>query len=106
MEELKYSNVDSRPEGLLEQVHARYDRLKQICKMTWDSNSMMKLDEAFRFASEAIGEKKFQTGEYILLHSLDVATIIAGEIGLEPNSVITGLLHNIMYTGLERKVVR
>lgn len=91
---------------MLEQVHARYDRLKQICKMTWDSNSMMKLDEAFRFASEAIGEKKFQTGEYILLHSLDVATIIAGEIGLEPNSVITGLLHNIMYTGLERKVVR
>ena len=30
--------------------------------------------------------------------------VIAMEIGLEPDSVITGLLHNIMYAGLDRKV--
>lgn len=106
MEELKFGEVNNTTDGLLEQVHARYDRLKHICKLSWDDPSIERLDEAFRFASEAIGANRFSTGEYILLHSLDVATIIAGEIGLEPNSVITGLLHNIMYTGLDRKVLR
>lgn len=88
-----------------EQVHTRYEHLKQVCRMNWDEPALEKLNDAFRFAYDAIGAQKFQTGEHILLHSLDVATIIAGEIGLEHDSVITGLLHNIMYTGLEKEVL-
>ncbi|MFW6290453.1 MAG: RelA/SpoT family protein [Mariniphaga sp.] len=88
------------------QVQERYEQLKQVCRVQWDEPALAKLDEAFRFTRETIGGKTFPTGEHILLHSLDVATIIAGEIGLEPDSVITGLLHNIMYAGLDRKVQR
>ena len=89
-----------------ELVTGRYEHLKQVCRATWDAAALTRLDDAFRFARQVIGEQKFQTGEHILLHSLEVATIIAAEIGLEPNSVITGLLHNIMYAGLEQKVPR
>src|SRR5690554_4058140 len=84
----------------------QYEQLRQVCKFTWDDAALKRLDEAFNFSSKAIGMQKFQTGEYILLHALEVATIIAAEIGLEPNSVITGLLHNITYAGLERQVMR
>jgi GTP diphosphokinase / guanosine-3',5'-bis(diphosphate) 3'-diphosphatase len=91
---------------ILEQAYTRYEELRQVCMMTWDEPSLVKLDEAFRFACEAIGQKKFNTGEYILIHSLEVATIIAAEIGLEPDSVLTGMLHNIMYTGLEKEPLR
>jgi GTP pyrophosphokinase len=91
---------------LTEQVYTRYEHLKEFCRMNWEEPEMQRLDEAFRFAQTVIGDKQFATGEYILNHSLDVATIIAEEIGLEPDSVITGLLHNIMYAGLDKKIDR
>lgn len=89
---------------LTEQVYTRYEHLKEFCRMNWEESELKRLEEAFRFARDIIGDKQFATGEYILNHSLDVATIIAEEIGLEPDSVITGLLHNIMYAGLDKKV--
>jgi GTP diphosphokinase / guanosine-3',5'-bis(diphosphate) 3'-diphosphatase len=89
-----------------EQVYTRFDNLRDFCRATWDETALARLDETFRFAHSVIGDKQFKTGEYILNHSLDVAAIIAIEIGLEPDSVITGLLHNIMYAGLDRKVTR
>ncbi|RIH64344.1 bifunctional (p)ppGpp synthetase/guanosine-3',5'-bis(diphosphate) 3'-pyrophosphohydrolase [Mariniphaga sediminis] len=89
-----------------EQAYTRYEHLREFCRTSWDEPTIRKLDEAFRFASSVIGSKQFKTGEYIFNHSLDVATIIAIEIGLGPDSVITGMLHNIMYAGLERKVTR
>ena len=88
----------------IEQANTRYGILRNICRNTWNEASLQKLDDAYHFAMNAIGEKQFSTGESILTHSIDVATIIAGEIGLEPDSVITGLLHNITYAGLDRKI--
>ena len=90
--------------GVIEQAYLRYDHLKNICRPNWSDAALQKLDQAFRFVLTAIGENQFSTGEYIVLHSLEVATIIAAEIGLEPDSVITGLLHNVMYAGLDKKV--
>lgn len=90
----------------LEEAYTRYEHLKEFCRLTWEESALTRLDETFRFARTVIGNKQFKTGEFILNHSLEVATIIAEEIGLEPDSVITGLLHNIMYAGLERQVTR
>ncbi|MDX1284988.1 MAG: hypothetical protein R3182_08255, partial [Draconibacterium sp.] len=75
-----------------EQIYTRYDELKEICRLTWDDNSLQKLNKTFNFVRSVVGENQFNTGEYILNHSLDVANIIASEIGLEPDSVISGLL--------------
>jgi len=89
---------------LQEQVYTRYEHLKDFCRMNWNEAEIQRLDEAFRFAQSVITDRRFKTGEYILNHSLDVATIIAEEIGLGPDSVITGMLHNIMYAGLEKEI--
>ncbi|WP_321373877.1 RelA/SpoT family protein [uncultured Draconibacterium sp.] len=86
-----------------EQIFTRYDQLKEFCQLTWDDASFYKLENAFEFAQSVLGETRFSHGEVILSHSLEVASIIAMEIGLEPDSVITGLLHNVMYAGLEEK---
>ncbi len=89
---------------LQEQVYTRYEHLKDFCRMNWNEAEIQRLNEAFRFAQSVITDQRFKTGEYILNHSLDVATIIAEEIGLGPDSVITGMLHNIMYAGLEKEI--
>lgn len=89
-----------------EQVYTRFIQLKDYVQMTWDDAALAKIEKAFQFSQEAIDEKKFKTGEFIINHSLEVASIIAMEIGLEPDSVVTGLLHNVMYAGLENKATR
>lgn len=86
-----------------EQIVARYVELKEICLYMWEPHELEKLDIAFQFAQKYIGENRFTTGEIILKHSVEVATIIAQEIGLGPDSVVAGILHNVTYANLERK---
>ena len=86
-----------------ELIYTRYVHLEEYCRFIFDEASLEKLAKAFAFTRTIIGEKTFKTGESILSHSLDVATIIAMEIGLGADSVIAGLLHNVMYADLERK---
>ena len=95
----KRSGMDNLQEAI-----NRFQELKEFCRANWDPASIEKLDEAYSFAKAAMSSKRFKTGEYILNHSLDVASIIAMEIGLEPDSVIAGILHNIMYAGIEHPV--
>lgn len=89
-----------------ENIIARYEHLKDVCRFTWELEDLEKVDKAFRFAQKIIGESKFKTGELILVHSLEVATIIAQEIGLGPDSIIAGMLHNVMYAGLDKKATQ
>ena len=89
--------------SIQQEITARFEQLKEFCQLTWDDASLLKLDNAFDFAYEILGEQKFSHGEVILSHSLDVASIIAMEIGLESDSVITGLLHNVRYERLNEK---
>lgn len=89
-----------------EEIYTRFDNLKEFCQLTWDDASGIQLENAFEFAQSVLGEHKFEHGEVILNHSLEVASIIAMEIGLEPDSVITGLLHNVMYAGLKEKATQ
>ncbi|NQU51223.1 MAG: bifunctional (p)ppGpp synthetase/guanosine-3',5'-bis(diphosphate) 3'-pyrophosphohydrolase [Bacteroidetes bacterium] len=89
-----------------EQIYNSYEILKETCKISWNDAELDRIEKAFLFSQKVIGESKFNTGEVILNHSLEVATIIAEEIGLGPDSIIAGLLHNIMYAGLEKKVTQ
>lgn len=89
-----------------EHIIARYENLRSICQFNWEPVDLEKIEKAFLFAREIIGENRFKHGEIILSHSLDVATIIAQEIGLGPDSIIAGMLHNVMYAGLEHKATQ
>ena len=88
------------------QIYSRYTQLKDSCHITWDIQDCKKIEEAFICARNIIGENKFKSGEVILNHSLEVATIIAKEIGLGPDSIIAGLLHNTMYTSVEMRTTQ
>jgi GTP diphosphokinase / guanosine-3',5'-bis(diphosphate) 3'-diphosphatase len=98
------NKISSEVMDISDDTLKKYNFLNEYCRSAWDESAIIKLDKTFRFVSSVIGQKKFTTGENILNHALDVATIIAVEIGLEPDSVISGMLHNIMYTGRERNV--
>ncbi len=89
-----------------EQTTARYENLKSICQLIWEPGDLDKIEKAFLFAQKIVGEKRFKHGEGIINHSLDVATIIAQEIGLGPDSIVSGLLHNVMYPGLEQRATQ
>ncbi len=89
-----------------EHIIIRFENLKSICQFNWEPVELDKIKKAFLFAQEFVGENKFKHGEVILNHSLDVAIIIAQEIGLGPDSIIAGMLHNVMYAGLEKKATQ
>lgn len=80
-----------------ELIAGKYNNLKEFCKQNWNEESLTKLDNALKFVSGIHGTRNFPTGENIICHSLDVAMIIASELGLDNDSVITGVLHNLMY---------
>lgn len=87
----------------MEEIKSKYDLLLEQCQVVCEEGSIPIIEKAFQYSKSILKDKKFATGEVILNHSLDVALIIAVEIGLGTNSVISGLLHNVMYPGLEEK---
>ena len=87
----------------VEEIYIKYDQLLEQCRLVCEDGSIPKIEKAFHYSKAILKDKKFTTGEGILNHSLDVALIIASEIGLGVNSVVTGLLHNVMYSELEEK---
>lgn len=89
-----------------EQIYTRYDRLKEVCQLNWESADLDRIEKAFQFSQKVIGEKKFVTGENIITHAIEVATIIAEEIGMGADSIIGGLLHNVIYAGLDQKITQ
>ncbi len=92
--------------NIQEQIFTRYDNLHSICQFMWEPNDLGRIEKAFQFASSIVGENRFKHGEVIIAHSLEVATIIAQEIGMGPDSIVAGLLHNVMYAGLEKKATQ
>jgi GTP diphosphokinase / guanosine-3',5'-bis(diphosphate) 3'-diphosphatase len=90
--------------SLSEETTARYQELVQHCSEGCEEGSVAGVEKAFRYARSVLDEACFSTGELILNHSLDVALIVASEIGLGHDSVVAGLLHNLMYAPLAKRV--
>jgi GTP diphosphokinase / guanosine-3',5'-bis(diphosphate) 3'-diphosphatase len=80
------------------------DQFLVNCALFCDNKDMDKIARGVHFAREILGTRRFDSGEIILLHSLEVAMIVAEEIGLETDSIIAGILHNVMYHPQEKSV--
>jgi len=93
-------------ENIKDHIISRFQHLKEICMFIWEPADVEKIEKAFHFAYNVVEENKFKTGEIIIAHSLEVAHIIAQEIGLGPDSIASGILHNVMYAGLDRKATQ
>lgn len=59
------------------------------------------LNKAYQLAYHVIGNRMNSRHESILVHAIDVACIVAQEIGLGLDSIISSLLHNVPYLKTE-----
>ena len=57
---------------------------------------MVRIREAFEFACEAHADQKRKSGEPYIIHPIEVASIVAGELELGANPVIAAFLHDVV----------
>ncbi len=85
-------------------IQSSYRSLLRAAKATVDPEDISKIRKALDLTANTCGDNNVITGESQLLHSLSVARIIAGEMGLGVTSIVTALLHDSYdRTGLTRK---
>lgn len=74
-----------------------FEQFLNRIKWLYNEQNQLEIKNAWEFAKDILGNQKFTSGESILNHSLEVAIIIVDEIGLEADSVVAALLHNVLY---------
>ncbi|MDX9880626.1 MAG: RelA/SpoT family protein [Prolixibacteraceae bacterium] len=84
----------------------KLEELIHFCSKTFSEADLEKIREAYQFSSGILGDSTWDTGEVILEHAIEVAMIVAQEIGLGVDSVRAGLLHNVAYEGIQNHVAR
>lgn len=83
-----------------EQQHLEYlfQDLIFTCKSCQVDEDKQTIRKAFDFAYNAYNKIRRRSGEPYIIHSMSVAKIVAGEIGLGVRSVISAILHEIIDT--------
>lgn len=74
----------------------RYRRLLKACKYRIDKNEKRLIRSAFKMAVDAHKDMRRKSGEPYIYHPLEVANIVAEDIGLGPTSIICSLLHDVV----------
>jgi GTP pyrophosphokinase len=77
-------------------VLSEYRRLLKDCKSISSPEEMHNIRIAFEMVNEVCKKTPKRMGEYAIFHSLAVAKIVAGEMGLGGNSVIAALFHEFI----------
>ena len=85
------------------QIEKAWLDLVEICKASPSVDDLSEIEKAFGFAYQSLGENTWASGEIILVHSLEVAQVVAREVGLGDSSIIAGLLHNVTYEKLSNR---
>lgn len=83
------------PEIEKKEIIKRYRNLLRV----WNSKNAAdkkKVRRAFNLAMDAHKDMRRHSGEPYIYHPLEVATIVAGEIGLNTTSIICALLHDVV----------
>ncbi|HAQ19446.1 MAG TPA: RelA/SpoT family protein [Prolixibacteraceae bacterium] len=77
----------------------------EICKTNIPKKEHPKIKDAFSMVQEVFGDQCWDSGENIVVHSLEVAQVVVQEVGLGIDSVIAALLHNVYYQESTTKLV-
>jgi len=75
----------------------------EVCETNIPEKDLPKIREAYRVLCEVFGDKTWDSGEIIVVHSIEVALVVVQEVGLGVDSVIAALLHNVFYQNLYSK---
>jgi GTP diphosphokinase / guanosine-3',5'-bis(diphosphate) 3'-diphosphatase len=80
-----------------EAIEKAFAGFVEICKTSIPEKEHPKLLDAYAMVCEVFGEQCWESGENIVIHSIEVATVVVQEIGLGADSVVAALLHNVYY---------
>ena len=77
-----------------------YQLLYDACDKGMSKEDLNEVIKAYKYACKWLGDATMVNGEIIIIHSMEVALIVCKEVGLGKDSVVAGILHNIMYRDL------
>ncbi len=69
----------------------------EICKTNIPEKDHSRIKDTYSFVCGVFEDKRWESGEIIVVHSIEVAKIVVQEIGLSTDSVMAALLHNVYY---------
>ena len=78
-------------------IEKAFNGFYEICRTNIPEKEHSKIQDAYQFTCEVFGDKSWESGEIIVVHSIEVAKIVVQEIGLGVDSTIAALLHNVFY---------
>lgn len=76
--------------------------LLNICKSSSGNIDISKVNMAGQKAFQILGDSCWESGEPIVFHSIEVAKILANDIGIGTDSVVAALLHNVFESTHEK----
>lgn len=77
-------------------IEERYQRLLVFMENYIDADDTKLIRNAFNLAKDAHSDVRRKSGEPYILHPLEVARIVAEEIGLGPKSIASALIHDVV----------
>ena len=77
-------------------IQWQYRKLLKVCVRSQTKENRKLIRKAFNLANIAHNEMRRRTGEPYIIHPIEVAKIVAGEIGLGTRSVVCALLHDVV----------
>ena len=85
-------------------MNIKYDKLVmqkahevfQVMSKRVSEKDMLRIREAFEFANMAHADQRRKSGEPYIIHPIEVASIVAVELGLGANPVIAAFLHDVV----------
>jgi GTP pyrophosphokinase len=76
--------------------------LLELCSKSSVPLDNEKIEKASRLAYDILGDLRWETGEPIIFHSIEVATVVVEDIGVGTDSVVAALLHNVFESSNEK----
>ncbi|OFY92031.1 MAG: GTP pyrophosphokinase [Bacteroidetes bacterium RIFOXYA2_FULL_33_7] len=83
-------------EAEIQEIEKQYDEIIRVCPRCQSDENKALIRKAFDLACEAHKEMRRKSGEPYIWHPIEVAKIVAEEIGLGTKSVICALLHDVV----------
>ncbi len=77
-------------------INEEFEALLKVCVRARTKENKDNIRKAFDIANKAHDGMRRRSGEPYIIHPIEVAKIVAGEIGLGTKSVISALLHDVV----------
>lgn len=77
-----------------QQIYSKYRALLQACRGSVSVSDVPRIRKALDVVIETCQGRKAVTGDSLVVHALNVARIVAGEMGFGITSIISALLHD------------